>query len=134
MNLHVNVKALLDTHTILWALENDPRLGLNAKRILEDTKGLELGISDMSLLEISMLVSKKRIQLNCSCGAYLKSVANTVSVLPMNAFIAAEAMNLDLPQSDPFDRVITATADYYDIPLLTRDQLITESGVVETCW
>lgn len=130
----MNVKVLLDTHTILWALEDDPRLGVNAKKIIEGSKGLDLGISDMSLLEISMLVSKKRIHLNTTCASYLKSVANTVSILPINAIIAALAMKLDLPQSDPFDRVIAATADYYDVPLLTRDQLITESRTVQTFW
>ena len=35
---------------------------------------------------------------------------------------------------DPWDRFITATAMALDLPLITRDRRIRESGLVETIW
>jgi len=64
-------------------------------------------------------------------GSYSEAVANTVSILPINTDVA---MKLDLPPSDPFDCVIAATADYHDVPLLTRTQFIVESRTVQTRW
>jgi PIN domain nuclease of toxin-antitoxin system len=36
--------------------------------------------------------------------------------------------------ADPWDRLIVATALALEIPLVTRDQAIQRSGVVETIW
>lgn len=41
-----------------------PRLGAGAKQFVEDALCSELGISDITLLEISMLVSRGRISLS----------------------------------------------------------------------
>jgi PIN domain nuclease of toxin-antitoxin system len=41
---------------------------------------------------------------------------------------------LDLPQGDPFDRIIVASAIYHKLPLLTRDKNISSSGLVRTVW
>jgi len=32
------------------------------------------------------------------------------------------------------DRIIAATAFAFDLPLITKDQRITDSGVVQTVW
>jgi PIN domain nuclease of toxin-antitoxin system len=37
-------------------------------------------------------------------------------------------------EADPFDRVIVATARYHALPLITRDQAITRSGLVDAVW
>lgn len=43
-------------------------------------------------------------------------------------------MNLKLPQSDPFDRVIVATARRLGLPLATKDRLIRKARLVPTVW
>jgi len=43
-------------------------------------------------------------------------------------------MDLNLPQSDPFDRIIVASAQHHALPLLTRDQNISDSGLVKVVW
>lgn len=81
-----------------------------------------------------MLNQKGRIELSESIHQYLKELENHYPVLPLQAPIAAEAFQLDLPQADPFDRVIVATARYHRLPLITRDAEITVSGLVEVIW
>ncbi|MGJ8641276.1 MAG: type II toxin-antitoxin system VapC family toxin [Opitutaceae bacterium] len=126
--------ALLDTHAAIWALEDDARLGSAARALIESSEATDLCISDMTLLEISMLIRKGRIAGKGSEAALLQDTASKFKALPINASIAAEAFQLDLPQADPFDRIITATARYHGIKLITKDACITESKTIETVW
>jgi PIN domain nuclease of toxin-antitoxin system len=128
------VKAVLDTHAAVWATAGDPRLGKSAKAYLEALKTGEAAIADMCLLEISMLVKKKRILLKVPLKQYLRSMASSFVVLPITAEIAATAMNLDLPQGDPFDRVIAATAIHTELPLITRDGHLQNFQELITLW
>jgi PIN domain nuclease of toxin-antitoxin system len=127
------VKVLLDTHAVLWAVSGDKRLS-DAAREWTERDGPSLAISDMTLLEIAMLEAKGRIACADGLEETLRTIASNVSVLPIDAVIAAEAMTLDLPQGDPFDRVIVATARRHGLPLLTRDRAIGRSGLVRVIW
>ncbi len=125
---------LLDTHAILWALEDDPLLGAEARRLIEQAPRDHLAIADISLLEIAMLVTKGRITVSGSLVAYLGEVAARFVVLPIDSQIASEAVTLSLPHGDPFDRLIVATARRHGHALLTRDKAIQDSGLVPTVW
>jgi PIN domain nuclease of toxin-antitoxin system len=54
--------------------------------------------------------------------------------LTITSEISSLAVDLDLPQGDPFDRIIVASAMHHELPLLTRDQNISASGLVRTVW
>lgn len=128
------VRAVLDTHAVLWAVLNDARLGEAARSFVEREEPEALAISDMTLLEISMLAAKGRIEVEGGIDGILKEIQVRLQVLKMDAHIAAEAMRLELPQADPFDRVIVATARQHGVPVLTRDKAITRSGLVAVIW
>lgn len=125
---------LLDTHAIIWAISDDPQLGQAARVRIAAGTAENLAVSDITLLEISMLTAKGRIEFEAGIVASLETIAGKVTVLPIDAAIAAEAMELALSQGDPFDRVIVATARRHKLPLLTCDQTIAESGLVEVVW
>jgi len=55
------------------------------------------------------------------CRADFGLLVDFFPALPITPDIAARAMDFDLPQGDPFDRVIAATAQYHALPLQTRD-------------
>jgi PIN domain nuclease of toxin-antitoxin system len=128
------VRAVLDTRAVLWAVLDDPRLGNGARAWMEKENPATLAISDMTLLEISMLAAKGRIEVEDGIEGILNEIQVRLQVLKMDARIAAEAMRLELPQSDPFDRVIVATARQQGVPVLTRDRAITKSGLVSVIW
>ncbi|HMP73607.1 MAG TPA: type II toxin-antitoxin system VapC family toxin [Kiritimatiellia bacterium] len=125
---------LLDTHAVLWTLCDDPRLGKNARKILKASTEKDLFISDMSLLEIALLADRGRITLSGTLQALLGEIASACRVLPINPAIAAKAISLKLNQSDPFDRVIAATAWHHDLILVTRDARLTECREIKTRW
>jgi PIN domain nuclease of toxin-antitoxin system len=52
----------------------------------------------------------------------------------MEAIDVFAAYELDWQHSDPYDRLIVATARRLELPLITGDQAITDWGGVEVCW
>jgi PIN domain nuclease of toxin-antitoxin system len=128
------MRAILDTHAILWALEGDARLGKGAESTINQYQSAELGVASISLLEISMLIHKGKISIQRSAKEYLRNIGSYFKWIELNPEISSLAYELDLPHSDPFDRTIVATAKYHQIPLVTKDKLIVESGTVETIW
>jgi len=128
------MKYLLDTHAAIWAAEDDPRLGPCAKNALLSASQGDVLISDITLLEISMLAKKGRIQIKISSTDYLKRLQSLYPPIRITPNIATLAMDLLLPNGDPFDRVIVATVRENNLTLITRDQHITESKLVPTLW
>jgi PIN domain nuclease of toxin-antitoxin system len=128
------MRLFLDTHAILWAMGEPARLGDHARNALRGAAKEDLLLSDMSLLEISMLATKGRM--TCADGVLstLRAIEDRVTVLRVNASIATRAMELKLPHGDPFDRVIVASALEVRLPLCTRDRMITKSGLVRVVW
>ena len=129
------MKVILDTHALVWAAEDSTRLGKAARDALTGLVREDIGVSALSLLELAMLVAKGRLRVSDDDGAKaIESLASRVTVIPLDAGTAWEAMTLQLPQSDPFDRVIVATARRLGLPLVTKDRLIRKARLVTTIW
>ena len=128
--------ALLDTHVLIWWLQ-DPALLSPAQKRVTDEAGKEspLRVSDISLWEIAALHSLGRIRLAIPVREWLeKAVAPPlVRRHGISPAIAAEVARLpDSFHRDPADRILVATARTLGATLLTHDRRIRESGLVET--
>ena len=130
----VPVKYLLDTHAAIWAAEEDPMLSQRAKLALLASAADDVLISDITLLEISMLVKKGKIQIQISTSEYLRRLQFLYPPVRITPNIATLAMDIPLPHGDPFDRIIVATVSELRLTLITKDQHITESKLVPTLW
>ena len=130
----MTVAPLLDTHAWIWWLHGDPRLGRPALRKLDQfPQNLRPAISDISLWEVTTLVSLGRLELQSTLDAWLAIAAHpsTVRVLPITTRIAAEVARLpDSFHRDPADRLIVSTSRVHGLPVLTRDAAIAKSGLV----
>lgn len=124
----------MDTHAVIWAAEGDERLGASAGELLRSLKAGEAVLSDITLLEIAMLAKKGRIELSVAAEEYLRAIQRNYPLLTITSEIASLAVDLNLPQGDPFDRIIVASAMHHELPLLTRDKNISASGLVRTVW
>jgi PIN domain nuclease of toxin-antitoxin system len=69
-----NMKYILDAHALIWFLEGNSRLGLNAKEILSDSSS-ELVLPAIALAESVWLVSRGKTSIT-SVDALLKVVKN----------------------------------------------------------
>lgn len=119
---------LLDTHVLLWFREGSTKLGRRASGLLARTaaKG-QLRYSAISLMEIGQQLSKGRIELDERVAVWRQRVLDDgINEISVNGDVALRASELSGMPGDPFDRIITATADCFGIGLMTADAEILE--------
>ncbi len=130
------MKALLDTHILIWWLSDLKKLNRSQRRILSAAKtNAPLYVSDITLLEIATLVRNGRYRIDRPVEEWLAGATALplVERVPISPKIAAEVAHL--PSSfhgDPADQVIVATARVIGATLLTADSKIIDAGVVRT--
>ena len=124
----MNNPIVLDTHVLLWSLLQPEELPENIKqRITVAQEDNQLLVCSISLWEIAMLKSKRRINIYEPIRDFLESITSIdgLSVKDISAEVAAESVQLmDDFHRDPADRIIVATAKCCGATLLTRDQKI----------
>lgn len=119
---------LLDTHVLVWAVEQDPRLGSEATLAINAAaRAGELRISAITPWEIAMLVTRGRLVLARELSAWFAAVLAQpgFALIPIEPDIAIHAGRL--PRSvhgDPADRLIIATAAILGYPVMTVDRAI----------
>ena len=128
--------ALLDTHILIWWLNDSSRLSLAQREVVASASAESpLLVSDISLWEVATLQSLGRIRLSIALRAWLDNAVAPPLVRRhgISPAIAAELSTLpDTFQRDPADRILVATARVFGATLLTQDRRIIESALVDT--
>jgi PIN domain nuclease of toxin-antitoxin system len=124
-----------DTHSFLWFLTKDERLGSKAKEIFRlCDQGREIiVIPAIVLLECLYICEKKKIDLKFK--EILLKMKNTFNYItyPLDEEIVLECQNLK-QFSDLHDRIVIATAKLLNAQLITKDEKIKKSKLVKTVW
>lgn len=127
------MKALLDTHILLFWFENERRLSKGQRKILATaTPEDPLLVCDISLWEICTLYELRRIQLTIPLRDWLEraTAPPLVQICPITPAVAADVAALPATfHRDPVDRIIVSTARVYDLSLLTQDNRIIRSNL-----
>src|SRR5260370_3980848 len=127
---------LLDTHALVWAVADRKRLSKAAtKAILEAQSEEGVAGAAISVWEVAMLVAIGGSQAYGTVDASVRLLTEGVVIKPISAEIAALAAQFpsDYPQ-DPADRLIGATAKAEGIALVTRDEKLRASPLLQTVW
>ncbi len=134
------MKYITDAHALLWHLYQPRRLGNEAQQIFSNVDAGNgcIYVPAVVIAEVLMVVEKGRL-----------SGATLAHLIPHLRIMVAECVNYDLtpllPETviashkytnipDIFDRLIVTEAVLRDLPIITRDQLIQQSGIVSTIW
>ena len=132
------IRAVADTHTVVWFLQASHQLSRAARHIFEEAMadGDQIAISAMSIVEVVFLAERGRIPPTAmaNLAASLDPHGATVIVIPMDRVIAEQMV--DIPRAaipELPDRVIAATAAHLGVPLITSDLRIRASGIA-TVW
>lgn len=129
---------VLDTCAIIWdALEPKKLTDKAVQAINKAEVTHQLFISDISIWEISMLVKKGRIKINTRSSelisCYIQS--RSVQIIAISPDIAELSVNLNNKISnDHADRIIAATSILNNARLVTADQNLIESDLINTIW
>lgn len=132
------VRAVADTHAVVWYLYDDARLSPTARTWIEDAAaaGEQTALSSITLAEMVYLIEKGRIDAAALTRlmAELDAADAVLIEVPFDRHVAqamgrvARAQVPDLP-----DRIIAATALHLGIPIISRDRKIQASGLT-TVW
>lgn len=128
------MRYLLDTHTFLWWILDDPRLSPRADAIVRDPNN-EIWFSAASAWEIAIKAGLGRITFDDDPVELVPKqiAANGFRNLPIESEHALRASRLVPLHRDPFDRMLVAQAMTEKMILLTADEMIARYGV-ETIW
>ena len=126
---------LLDTQAAIWLALSPERLSRSARAAIEDNVPARLALSAQSLYEVAWLIVRRRILPIEPLDTFIHSLQSRFTVYPLTTAIAIAAAQLPPTfPSDPFDRIIAATAIVERAPLLTADRNIRRSRALRTIW
>lgn len=128
------MRVLLDTHTLLWWLSEDPQLSINAQQTLSHRDNTII-VSAASGWEISTKVRIGKLIVPKEIAENLEAIATRYGweTLPINMHHAQRSGLLPGFHKDPFDRVLAAQSLSEGVPLVTNDPAFTKFSV-HTIW
>lgn len=117
---------VLDTHTMIWAVQDDPRLGRQARHLLEKAVDDGILVPAICAWETALLVSRGQVDLELETEGWMRRVLSRpgYKFAPLEPEIAIASVALDWGHKDPADRMIVATAQHWCAPLMTADREI----------
>lgn len=118
------MRVMLDTHALLWALSDSPRLSKTARRVIENGRNevLVSAVSAVSAWEIAIKTSMGKPRAPVDLIAAVDDAGFTRVAVGF-----AEAQRLaSLPHhhGDPFDRMLVAHGLGQGTPIVTKDDWI----------
>lgn len=111
---------LLDTHTLIWFLENDSRLPETTRIQIESTPTVLISI--VSLWEIAIKANIGKLTLSFPFSTIEPNLlAVGITQLPITFSDLEIYLSLPLHHRDPFDRLLVAQAMKHSLNLVSRD-------------
>lgn len=128
-------RVCLDTHVLIWHLASPKRVGRTATRLLRDVDAgrAEALIPAIVVVELSLLREAGRRVVGPVEVEALTAAQPGFRVLPLDAEQGREFALLSSLR-DPYDRLVVAAARCADAVLLTADDAITRSSLVDVAW
>jgi PIN domain nuclease of toxin-antitoxin system len=127
---------LLDTHVLLWMSLDPGRLSRPASTSIQEARNKGgVCISDITLWEIALLARRGRIEIVGTLDSFVHEISAPLVVRSITAAIASMAVHFpDEYPNDPADRLIGATSRVEMLPLVTADEQLRRSPLLETVW
>lgn len=123
------MKLLLDTHVLLWAATDSPRIKAIRKRLLSDDHQVFFSVASLWEMAIKVGLGKLRVD---PAEVREAAMSSGFQELPILGPHALEIMMLPVHHRDPFDRMLVAQAQAEPMRLLTADaQLAAYGNAVE---
>ncbi len=124
------MRLLLDTHALLWFLEDDPRLSGLARAAVEAGEN-ERWVSMASGWEMAIKSQLGKLRLPLAFGEFFPAAleARGFSILPISASHLHRFHALALHHRDPFDRLLVAQALAEGFTVIGNDPAFDAYGV-----
>jgi PIN domain nuclease of toxin-antitoxin system len=117
------MRLLLDTHTFLWYITNNPKLPRHAYDAIRE-KSNEAFLSVVSVWEALVKHQIGKLALPAPADQYItnRQAAHRISTLALDAASVSRVLALPLHHRDPFDRMLICQALQNDLTFVTSDE------------
>ncbi len=112
---------LLDTHALLWWLNDSPQLGPRCKEIIGNERN-QIFVSAATTWEISIKIALGKLIAPEDMDSIVEDEG--FSKLPISLYHGQLAGSLPAHHRDPFDRMLIAQAQAEGLILITADENI----------
>ncbi len=125
------MRLLLDTHTFLWFIEDDPALSRAARALIEDGAN-DRWLSVASPWEVAIKVGTGKLKLSKPVRQFFAEqlARQQTRLLPVTLGHVDLVATLPRHHGDPFDRLIIAQGIVDDLTVLSADQAFDAYPVV----
>ena len=117
------LRLLLDTHVWIWGQLHPDRIRPRVGEVLRAAAS-ELWLSPISVWEALLLIERGKIEVDVEPPLWIREAlsATPLREATLNHEVAIRSRTIDLPHRDPADRFLAATAEIYDLTLVTEDE------------
>jgi PIN domain nuclease of toxin-antitoxin system len=116
---------LLDSQALLWLLDDNPRLGPQARQAITSAHGVHVSAATVWELTIKTMLGK----LSVPVGLPARLTTQGLELLSITADHAEAIRDFpELTRHDPFDRLLVAQASVAGLRLLTADHVLLNLG------
>ncbi len=123
---------LLDTHALLWFIDDNPKLTAEVKDTIESTTIIFVSI--ISLWEIAIKLSIKKLDLQFELQELPVCLEQLeILVLPVTFADVQRYASLALHHRDPFDRMLIAQAMNHSLAIISADKVF-DTYDIERVW
>ncbi len=128
------MRVLLDTHVLLWWLQDDPRISARVRDLIADDES-DVLVSVATIWEIAIKAGLGQLELPSDLQGFLRQelTDNAFSCLSVTFEHAVGVRDLPQPHRDPFDRILVVQSRLEDVPLVSHDARLTAYDV-ELLW
>jgi PIN domain nuclease of toxin-antitoxin system len=133
----LELRYLLDTHVILWLLDEYSNLSESTRKIIEDSK-ISCFVSKVSFFEIAIKKNISKLNISYSVkGLELELRKQNIEILGLEASYLDYYVSLPAIENhkDPFDRLLISTAAVENLTILSIDEKFKNyHNIVSTIW
>lgn len=124
------MRAIIDTHALIWAVDDPGRLGAEAFRTISDSAN-EILFSAVSIWELGIKIGLGKLTLSLPFRAWMEQAAADLrlTILPITIECAAVQSSLESHHRDPFDRMLVAHALVENASVLSFGSIFDRYGV-----
>jgi len=104
------VRAIIDSHALIWAVDDPERLASKAREVIGDSTN-EILFSSSSIWELAIKVGLSKLILSLPFDTWMRQAVTDLRLTILPITICADVQSkLDNHHRDPFDRLLVAHA------------------------
>ena len=123
------MRYLLDTHAVIWYLENPARLSSKTEKLIDNNKN-KICLCSVSLWEIAIKLNLGKLKLKLTFDEIMNDIKTCdFELLQIEREHLKRLSVLPTIHKDPFDRLLIATALAENLTIITVDENIQKYAV-----